>query len=40
MDPVEIAWSWKEYFSGFCFGCLFWQYKYAIYQRVYDWWNS
>jgi len=40
MDLLEIAWDWKEFSLGFFLGCAFWHYKWAIYKRIYDWWNG
>lgn len=39
MNIFGITWDWKEYISGFFLGCIFWQYKYVIYKRFYDWWK-
>jgi len=34
LDPI------KDYAVAFILGCVFWQYKYLVYCRVYDWWNG
>jgi len=31
---------WEDIVVGFMLGCMFWQYKQAIYNRVYDWWAN